>query len=73
MLVGFDEASREIEAQPNALSKKLESEHRAAQEMEIAKQVQTGLSPDPHLQSARSTMRAPAFRLARWVVMITIF
>jgi phosphoserine phosphatase RsbU/P len=45
VLVGFDEVSREIEAQRSAMGKKLESERRAAQEMEIAKQVQAGLFP----------------------------
>jgi len=52
-LVGFDEVSREIEAQRRALEEKLESERRAAQEMEIAKQVQARLFPQtlPQLQS----------------------
>jgi serine phosphatase RsbU (regulator of sigma subunit) len=45
VLVGFDEVSREIEAQRNAISEKLESERRAAQELEIAKQVQARLFP----------------------------
>jgi catechol 2,3-dioxygenase-like lactoylglutathione lyase family enzyme len=44
-LVGFDEVSRGIEAQRRAASEKLESERRAAQEMEIAKQVQARLFP----------------------------
>ena len=44
-LVGFDEASREIEAQRRAVEEKLESERRAAQEMEIAKEVQARLFP----------------------------
>jgi serine phosphatase RsbU (regulator of sigma subunit)/predicted enzyme related to lactoylglutathione lyase len=44
-LVGFDEVSREIEAQRRAASEKLEFERRAAQEMEIAKQVQARLFP----------------------------
>jgi serine phosphatase RsbU (regulator of sigma subunit)/predicted enzyme related to lactoylglutathione lyase len=44
-LVGSDEMSREIEAQRSAVAEKLESERRAAQEMEIAKQVQARLFP----------------------------
>jgi phosphoserine phosphatase RsbU/P len=44
-LVGSDEMSREIEAQRRAIAEKLESERRAAQEMEIAKQVQARLFP----------------------------
>jgi serine phosphatase RsbU (regulator of sigma subunit)/catechol 2,3-dioxygenase-like lactoylglutathione lyase family enzyme len=42
-LVGFDEVSREIELQRRASAEKLESERRAAQELEIAKQVQARL------------------------------
>jgi serine phosphatase RsbU (regulator of sigma subunit) len=44
-LVGFDEMSREIEAQRRALTEKLEAERRAARELEIAKQVQARLFP----------------------------
>jgi serine phosphatase RsbU (regulator of sigma subunit)/catechol 2,3-dioxygenase-like lactoylglutathione lyase family enzyme len=44
-LVGFDEVSREVEAQRRALAEKLETERRAAQELEIAKQVQARLFP----------------------------
>jgi len=44
-LVGFDEVNREIEAQRRQLAEKLESERRAAQELEIAKQVQARLFP----------------------------
>jgi serine phosphatase RsbU (regulator of sigma subunit) len=44
-LVGSDEVSRQIEAQRSAIAEKLESERRAAQEMEIAKQVQARLFP----------------------------
>jgi len=44
-LLGFDDLSREIEAQRRALAEKLESERRAAQELEIAKQVQARLFP----------------------------
>lgn len=44
-LVEFDELSRKIEAQRRAMAEKLESERRAAQELEIAKQVQARLFP----------------------------
>jgi serine phosphatase RsbU (regulator of sigma subunit)/catechol 2,3-dioxygenase-like lactoylglutathione lyase family enzyme len=44
-LEGFDEVSRELEAQRRALAEKLETERRAAQELEIAKQVQARLFP----------------------------
>jgi serine phosphatase RsbU (regulator of sigma subunit)/predicted enzyme related to lactoylglutathione lyase len=44
-LLGSDEMSREIEAQRHAIAQKLESERRAAQELEIAKQVQARLFP----------------------------
>ncbi len=44
-LVGFDEVTREVEAQKRASAEKLEAERRAAQELEIAKQVQARLFP----------------------------
>ena len=44
-LVGFDQVSREVEAQRRANAEKLESERRAIQELEIAKQVQARLFP----------------------------
>ena len=44
-LVSFDQVVREIEAQRRAAAEKLESERRAAQELEIAKQVQARLFP----------------------------
>ena len=44
-LVGFDEVTREIEVQRRALDEKREAERRAAQELEIAKQVQARLFP----------------------------
>lgn len=52
-LLGFDEVSREVEAQRRAVAEKLESERRAAQELEIAKQVQARLFPQslPHLEA----------------------
>ncbi len=47
-LVGFDEVSREIEAQRQAQAEKLESERRSAQELEIARRVQARLFPQEH-------------------------
>ena len=44
-LVSFDVASRAIEARRRAAAEKLESERRAAQELEIAQQVQARLFP----------------------------
>ena len=44
-LVSLDEVSRAVEAQRRALAQKLEAERRAAQELEIAKQVQARLFP----------------------------
>jgi phosphoserine phosphatase RsbU/P len=45
VLVASDEMSREIDAQRRGAAEKLEFERRAAQEMEIAKQVQARLFP----------------------------
>src|SRR5215831_10296174 len=44
-LVGFDEVNQKIEAQRRLVAAKLESERRAAQELEIARQVQARLFP----------------------------
>ena len=44
-LAGFDEVTREIEAQRRTIAEKLEAERRAAQELEIAKEVQARLFP----------------------------
>jgi len=44
-LVGFDEATRALEAQRRAIAEKRESERRTAQELEIARQVQARLFP----------------------------
>jgi serine phosphatase RsbU (regulator of sigma subunit) len=44
-LVSFDEVSHTVEAQRRATAGKLEAERRAAQELEIAKQVQARLFP----------------------------
>ncbi len=45
VLAGFDEVNREIERRRRDAARKLESERRAAQELEIAKQVQARLFP----------------------------
>ena len=44
-LVGFDDVSRALEVQRRAIAEKLESEHRAAQELDIARMVQARLFP----------------------------
>jgi serine phosphatase RsbU (regulator of sigma subunit)/catechol 2,3-dioxygenase-like lactoylglutathione lyase family enzyme len=53
MLLSFDEVTQAIEAQRRATAEKLEAERRAAQELEIAKQVQSRLFPQsfPSLNS----------------------
>jgi catechol 2,3-dioxygenase-like lactoylglutathione lyase family enzyme len=65
-LAGFDEVRRGVEAQRRALAEKLESEHRVAQEMEIAKQVQARLFPQK-LPSLRTLEFAGACVPARQV------
>jgi len=47
-LLGSDEITREIERQRNLALEKLESERRSAQELEIAKQVQSRLFPQSY-------------------------
>jgi catechol 2,3-dioxygenase-like lactoylglutathione lyase family enzyme len=47
-LAGFDELTRGVEAHRRALAQKYEAERRAAQEIEIAKQVQARLFPQVH-------------------------
>src|SRR3954465_9217111 len=44
-LVGYDDMTREVEARRRMATEKLEAERRAAQELEIAKQVQAKLFP----------------------------
>ncbi len=44
-LVGFDEVTREVEAQRRAMAERMDAERRATQELEIAKQVQARLFP----------------------------
>ncbi|HKW98013.1 MAG TPA: VOC family protein [Bryobacteraceae bacterium] len=45
ILAGWDNLTREIETRRRAIAQKAESERRAAQELEIAKQVQARLFP----------------------------
>lgn len=47
-IAGFDELTRGVEAHRRTLTQKLEAERRAAQEIEIAKQVQARLFPQIH-------------------------
>jgi len=68
-LAGFDEVRRGVEVQRRALAEKLESEHRVAQEMEIAKQVQARLKSC--LPSVRWSSRVPVSQQGRLVVIIT--
>jgi serine phosphatase RsbU (regulator of sigma subunit)/catechol 2,3-dioxygenase-like lactoylglutathione lyase family enzyme len=51
-LAGFDELTRSVEAQRRALAQKVEAERRAAQEIEIAKEVQARLFPQIHPQAS---------------------
>ena len=62
-LVGFDAVNREIEAQRRRTAEKLESERRAVQELEFARQVQArlfpqGLSPIDTLEYAGACLQA---------------
>jgi serine phosphatase RsbU (regulator of sigma subunit) len=62
-LIGFDAVNREIEVQRRRTAEKLESERRAAQELEIARQVQArlfpqGLSPMDTLEYAGACVQA---------------
>ena len=71
-LVGFDEISREIEAQRRAAAEKLEAERRAAQELDIAKQVQAKLFPQtlPCLRTldvGRHSSPASPFGHTQWL------
>jgi serine phosphatase RsbU (regulator of sigma subunit)/catechol 2,3-dioxygenase-like lactoylglutathione lyase family enzyme len=50
-LAGFDELTRSVEAQRRILAQRREAERRAAQEIEIAKQVQARLFPQIHPQA----------------------
>ena len=65
-LVELDEASRQLEAQRRMVAEKLEAERRAAQEIEIARQVQARLFPQ-NLPALRTLEYAGACRQARQV------
>ena len=56
-LAGFDELTREVEARRLSLARKQEAERRAAQEMEIAKQVQARLFPQIHPEARLARIR----------------
>src|SRR6266699_1028907 len=64
-LVSFDEVTHAVEAQRRALAERLDSERRAAQEIEIAKQVQARLFPQSQPPLKTSNMRAFACRPAK--------
>jgi hypothetical protein len=72
VLVGFDEASREVEVQRRQTAEKLESERRAAQEIEIARQVQARLFPQRMPQVRTLNTPVLVFRLAMLVETTTI-
>ena len=65
-LAGFDELTRTVETQRRALAQKFEAERRAAQEIEIAKQVQARLFPQIHPE-AKTLEYAGLCRQARQV------
>jgi serine phosphatase RsbU (regulator of sigma subunit) len=65
-LVSFDEVNKAIEAQRRAHAEKLEADRRAAQELEIARQVQAKLFPQT-LPAARSLEYAGVCVQARQV------
>ncbi len=65
-LVGFDEVNREIEAERRVKAEKLEAERRAAQELDIAKEVQAKLLPQM-LPPMRTLDYAGTCRQARQV------
>ena len=58
-LAGFDELTSGVEARRRELAQKLESERRAAQELEIAKQVQSRLFPQIHPEAQDPRIRRP--------------
>lgn len=65
-LVSFDEVTHAVEAQRRAIAEKLEAERRAAQELDIAKQVQARLFPQT-LPSLKTLEYAGICRQARQV------
>jgi len=65
-LAGLDEVTRQIEVQRRTIAEKLEAERRAAQELEIARQVQARLFPQT-LPSSGTLEYAGVCRQARQV------
>ena len=65
-LVSFDEVTHAVEAQRKAIAEKIETERRAAQELDIAKQVQARLFPQT-LPSLKTLEYAGICRQARQV------
>jgi serine phosphatase RsbU (regulator of sigma subunit) len=65
-LVSFDEVTHAVEAQRRAIAEKIEAERRAAQELDIAKQVQARLFPQT-LPSLKTLEYAGICRQARQV------
>lgn len=57
-LLGYQEISREVQAQRRAHAERFESEHRSSQELELARQVQSRLFPQT--QPALSTLEYAA-------------
>ena len=72
VLMGFDEASREVEQQRRLAEERLESERRVARELEIARQVQSQLSRKPCQRFKRWNTRVLVFRRGTWAETITI-
>jgi serine phosphatase RsbU (regulator of sigma subunit)/catechol 2,3-dioxygenase-like lactoylglutathione lyase family enzyme len=66
LLVSFDEVTHAVEAQRRAIAERLEAERRAAQELDIAKQVQARLFPQT-LPSLKTLEYAGICRQARQV------
>jgi serine phosphatase RsbU (regulator of sigma subunit)/predicted enzyme related to lactoylglutathione lyase len=65
-LIGFDEATRQVQEQRRLTEERLESERRTAQELEIARQVQARLFPQ-RMPAARTLQYAGACFQARHV------
>jgi catechol 2,3-dioxygenase-like lactoylglutathione lyase family enzyme len=72
-LAGFDEATRELEAQRRLLGQKAEMARRAAQELEMAQQVQARLFPQTFPPAEPSNMRGSVCRRDRSEATIMIF
>jgi predicted enzyme related to lactoylglutathione lyase len=71
-LVGFDDVSREIEAQRRTIAEKLESERRAARNWRSQNRCRPGSSHKRCRPFGHSIMRACAYKLARSAAITTI-